>query len=61
MVRFVGLLIAATYVGGMQDLLGACALVWFLGLGIVGVVLDLRESRSSVRVIAEPQSGKPAR
>jgi hypothetical protein len=60
-VGFVGLLIAAAFVGAMRDLLGACALIWFLGLGVVGVVIDLRESRSSVRVIAGPQSGKLAK
>jgi hypothetical protein len=44
---FLGLLIAGAEVRSGQDALRDAALVWFLGLGVVKVILDLRASRVS--------------
>lgn len=44
---FLGLLIAGAEVRSGQDALRAAALIWFLGFGVVKLVLDLRASRVS--------------
>jgi hypothetical protein len=44
---FLGLLIAGAEVRSGQDALRVAALIWFLGFGVLKVVLDLRASRAS--------------
>ena len=46
---FLGLLIASIHVRSAQEILRISAFVWFLGMGAVRVVLDLRASRRSRR------------